>query len=178
MVSRKPSQSSNRPSEERHNAAKTAARKILAAYPNYNPNKDYVLLMIATLEIFPPAVIERVSDLRSGITGKSPQFMPTQGELLRFCNECEEIWFKLQKPTARERIAARPEEPDPRPQSLEDRKAFVTRELGYDPASARPNEPCFRTWRLEPSLWHDKQELAKSRDRIAAHMASKDYLGA
>lgn len=121
------------PSSERHEAAKTAVRKILGAYPNAErAPKDYVLVMIATLEMFSVAIIRRTADPLSGIGCKHPKFMPTQGELVEFCNMAEDRLRQLQKPTAAARIAATPhEEPSSNLKTVEERKAFVKGVLGY-----------------------------------------------
>jgi hypothetical protein len=82
-----------------------------------------------------------------------------------------------------------------------DRKAFVTGELGYDPEKARSSRACFvapapnvdvsdfpastsRAFDPSPDAkpapenppWRDKDELARSMERINQRIAGKDYL--
>ena len=69
--------------------------------------------------------------------------------------------------------------PHPSKLSLEERKAFVIRELGYDPIKQRPAGSSFASTSRDdaaPKPWHDKDALAASRDRIAAYMESDKYL--
>lgn len=116
-------------------AAKIAVRKILAAYPNTSEkaSRDYILFLVETLERYPLAVISRVADPQCGITLRHPSYLPNQGQIVEFANEVEDRMRKLQQPTAAQRIAATPkQEPVPSLQTVEERKAFVAKELGYE----------------------------------------------
>jgi hypothetical protein len=128
--------------------AKMAVRAILASYPmGASMKTDFTLLMIRSLETYPLGVIERVADMRSGITVRYPDYVPSHGQLIQFCDEVEDRLKQLQKPTSAQRIAATPkEEPGPALKTLEERKAFVAAELGYDvgpKGSKAPSTWCF-----------------------------------
>lgn len=161
------------------------------------PNPEFVTLLVEHLETYDLRQLDQLVNPKTGIQTVS-KFLPTIAEIVEFFH-------------AREFVAPRSghgpnltgaAEPDPRKlTTLEERKAFVIRELGYDPAKIRPSRACFipppptvdisdfpatTSRAMDPAPdakplpetppWRDKNELAKSMDRINRYMASKDYL--
>lgn len=76
----------------------------------------------------------------------------------------KEAWPDTKRPGGTDSIA------DPRPPTLQERKAAVIRKLGYDPAKGSIRQPwCFDPAKPPPNApWHDKEELMASAKRIAA----------
>lgn len=145
---------------------------------------------------FPPSL----ADIQEWISPRN-KFEPAEPEYSPGPNFTQERLAR-EADTARLQGPAEPEEV-----RLAKRKAFVIRELGYDPIKKRVEAPCFippppsvdisdfpdgsatvANWEgpgpqvppsgkpVDPKPWHDKEELARSRDRIAAYMASDKYL--
>lgn len=77
-----------RSSGDKTERATRAVRAILASYPlGANTTRDFVQLMVRTLATYPVAVIDRVEDMRSGITTKFPEYVPSHGQLVEFCDQ-------------------------------------------------------------------------------------------
>lgn len=183
---------------------------ILAGFPSLAPPpRDYVLRLVDAVERYPSHLQAKLADPVKGISATC-RFLPTVAEIID-CIEgpASHKWADGTMHREPERMSHGPnftgsadQAPDPRQLlSLEDRKAFVIRELGYDPSKSRSSRACFlapaplvdvsdfpastsRAFDPSPDAkpapenppWRDKAELAKSMERINRHMASKDYL--
>lgn len=121
------------PSAAQVEAAKTATKRIMSCFPDYGKAPpDYMVALMDCLTWLSPEELAWVTDPRNGLTTVC-KFLPTPGDVHEFIRAKREKaeQFRSHPTSGYKRLMD--EAPDPRPPTLEERKAVVLRGLGYDP---------------------------------------------
>jgi hypothetical protein len=122
------------PSPEQLDAARRTTKRLIAGFPDYGKAPpDYLVALTECLVHLTPQEHAAVNDPRTGLATVC-KYLPTPGDVHEFLRnrEAKENQFK---PAATSYSYLGPADaiPDPRPPTLEERKAVVMRALGYDP---------------------------------------------
>lgn len=106
----------------------------MATFPDYGKaTAEYVIAIADAISWMTDAEIDALMDPRDGYVANADGYLPSVGKLHEFLRnkQAKADQFKSHPTSGYKRLMD--ETPDPRPPTLEERKAVVLRELGYDP---------------------------------------------
>jgi hypothetical protein len=130
------------PSPEQLEAARRTTKRLIAGFPDYGKAPpDYLVALTECLAHLTPQEHAAVNDPRTGLATVC-KYLPTPGDVHEFLRnrEAKENQFKPAA-TSYPRLGTADGVPDPRPPTLEERRAVVMRALGYDPQRKHSKPP-------------------------------------
>lgn len=162
--------------------------KIVSCYPNPGSiDEAYLLGVTELLEGRSSETLDRLTNVKTGIASRC-EYVPNIAQITEFLDGPLRTWSDGSKHREPERFSHGPnfthssETPDPRPKSLEERKAFVIKELGYDPArGAKLAMPAWLThpdpnapWRKPNPPSRELAKLLADDPNYQANLAARD----